>query len=140
VLSPAVPVAAPGLFRQRIGEEKALQRFPGNHDALNALEIPASLFVGIYAGAWGQRLEEAVASATGVARYAAGVPLARACEYRKDASLEDLEVKARLRRGRSSLLRMRRRPRHKEKRQNDQRFRCLNESAYTTVRARARVQ
>ena len=121
VLSPTVPVAAPGLFSQRIGQQKALQRFSGNHDALNALEIPARLFVGIDGRAWRQRLEEAVAAATGVARDAAGVPFARACEYREDTSLEDLEVEARLRCGRGSLLRMHRRPRRKEKRQDDQR-------------------
>ena len=121
VLPPTVPVAAPGLFSQRIGQEKTLQRFSRNHDALNALEIPARLFVGIYGRAWRQRLEEAVAAAARVARHAAGVSLARACEYRKDTSLEDLEVEARLRRGRGSLLRMHRRPRRKEKRQNDRR-------------------
>ena len=121
VLSAAVPVAASSLFSQRIGQEKALQRFSGNHDALNALEVPARLFVGIDGRAWRQRLEEAVAAAAGMARDAAGVPLARAREYRKDTSPEDLEVEARLRRGRGSLLRMRRRPRRKEKRQDDQR-------------------
>ena len=45
-------MTAPSLFSQRIGQEKALQWFAGNHDALNALEIPARLFVGVHGRAW----------------------------------------------------------------------------------------
>jgi hypothetical protein len=114
-------MTAASLFSQRIGQEKALQGFSGYHDALNTLEIPARLVVGVDGGAGRKRFEEAVAAAARVAGDAPRVSLARACEYREDPSLEDLEVEARLRRGRSRLLRMRTWPGGKEKRQTDQR-------------------
>ena len=99
VFSATVPVTAASLFGERVDQKKALQRFAGNDEALDAFEIPAGLFVGVSGRAGRQRLEEAVAAATGVACDAAGVSFACARKYRKDASLEDLEVETRLHRG-----------------------------------------
>jgi hypothetical protein len=125
-------MTASSLLSQRIGQQNAPERFSGHHDPLNPLEIPASLIVGVRGRAWRKRLEEAVAATARVAGDAAGVSLARAGEYRKDTSLEDLEVEARV--GRGSLLRIRGGARGKEKRQDDRRrSRCLNESAYSTA-------
>jgi hypothetical protein len=67
VLSAAVPVATARFFRERVGQEDALERVTGDDELLHALEIPARLLFGVRRGARGERFEIRVAAAARVA-------------------------------------------------------------------------
>lgn len=121
MLTATVPVAAAGLFRQWIDQQKALQRFARNDEALDSLEIAARLLFRVGCRPGRQRFEKAVATGARVTCGAASVSLTRAGEDGENASPEDLEVEGRLLRRGGGLLRAQRWPHRKEKRQNDQR-------------------
>ena len=121
VFSATMPVTAASLFRQRIDQKEAFQRFAGNHEALNALEIPAGLFVGVSGRAGDSGSRKLLPPPREWHATQRAFPLRALGKYRKDASFENLEVEARLRRGRGSLLRMRRRPAPQREATDDQR-------------------
>ena len=63
VLTTAVPVAATGLFRERIHQQDALRRLAGHDETLHPIEVPARLLVAVGRGAGRERLEKTVAAA-----------------------------------------------------------------------------
>ena len=90
-----MPVAATGLFCQRVHEKHALFRCTWDNQTLNAFEIAPRLLFRVAGGARRKRFEKAVAAGARMASRAPGVPLSCTGEDRLHTRSERFEIQTR---------------------------------------------
>ena len=74
----AVPVTSAGLLSEWVDQQRALERLPGHDQTLDSLEVATRLLLIVRRRSQRQRLEIAVAAASGMTDHAPGVARAPA--------------------------------------------------------------